>query len=80
MKLYMSKTHSDEDGQYDEGKLCSIYCNKDDIKKLRSFIESVDDYLENNEFCHMHFRDSFSEWNKNEHIDIEIDVDERKNN
>lgn len=74
MKIYLSKTHSDEDGSYEEAKLASLYCNKSDIKKLKEFIDEVYDYMKTNELCHMHFRDSFSEWNKKDYIDIEIDV------
>ena len=42
MKLYLSKTHSDEDGPYaDEGKLGIIYSSKEDIIKLCDFFEKV---------------------------------------
>lgn len=78
MKLYLSKTHSDEDGPLaDEGKLAIIYSNREDIKRLSKFINEVDRYLDKNEYCHMQFRDHFEEWNKEHHIDIEINVDER---
>lgn len=78
MKIYLSKTHAEEDGALaDEGKLGVIIGSKNDIKRLSEFLYSVSEYLESNEYCHMHFRDSFKDWNKENHIDIEINVDER---
>jgi len=42
MKIYLSKTHSDEDGPFaDEGKLAIIYSNKNDLIKLCDFFEKV---------------------------------------
>lgn len=78
MKLYLSKTHSDEDGPMaDEGKLAIIYSSKEDIRNLTEFFHKVNTYLDDNEYCHMHFRDYFENWSKEKHIDIEINVDER---
>lgn len=78
MKLYLSKNHSDEDGPLaEEGKLAIINCKKKDIQKLAEFLNTVNSYLEKHEYCHMQFRDSFKEWNENDHIDLEINVDER---
>jgi hypothetical protein len=76
MKLYLSKNHSDEDGPFaEEGKLGIIYSSKDDILKLCNFFEQVKKRVEKNDDCHMHFRDSFAEWAKNDHIDIEINIE-----
>ena len=76
MKLYLSKNHSDEDGPFaEEGKLGVIYSSKDDIIKLCEFFEQVKSHIEKNDNCHMHFRDSFKEWEKNGYIDLEINVE-----
>ena len=78
MKLYLSKSHSDEDGPYaEEGKLAIIQSSKEDVIKLSTFLNEVAEYLKTNDYCHMHFRDHFDEWSKTEHIDIEINVYER---
>jgi len=78
MKLYLSKTHSDEEGPYaEEGKLAIIKSSKEDIIKLSAFLNEVTEYLKKNDYCHMQFRDHFDGWSKSEHIDIEINVDER---
>jgi hypothetical protein len=76
MKLYLSKSHSDDDGFFpDQGKLGIIFSSKDDILKLCDFFEKVKTHIEKSNNCHMYFRDSFPEWKKNEHIDLEINVD-----
>ena len=76
MKLYLSKAHSDEDGPLaEEGKLGIIYSSKEDIVKLCDFFADIKDQLKNSEKIHMHFRDSFNEWDKNKHIDIEINIE-----
>ena len=76
MKLYLSKTHSDEDGPIsDEGKLGIVYSSKDDIKKLCDFFQEVQNYISKNDTCHMHFRDSFDDWDKDKHIDFEINIE-----
>ncbi|MBP0905849.1 hypothetical protein ACFSKN_15005 [Mariniflexile gromovii] len=76
MKIYLSKSHSDDDGFFpDEGKSGIIFSSKDDILKLCEFFEKVKNHIENNDNCHMHFRDSFSEWKKEKHIDLEINMD-----
>jgi len=80
MNLYLSKTHSDEEGPNpNEGKLGIIYSSKENVKRLAKFLNEVAEYLNENEYCHMHFRDSFDDWSKTEHIDLEINVDERIN-
>lgn len=76
MKLYLSKTHSDEDGPFaEEGKLGIIYSSKDVILKLCDFFEQVKNHLEKDDNCHIYFRDSFAGWKKDEHIDLEINID-----
>lgn len=76
MKLYLSKTHSDEDGPFaEEGKLGIIYSKKEDLIKLCDFFEQVKRELKMGENIHLQFRDSFDDWNKKNHIDIEINVE-----
>lgn len=76
MKLYLSKSHSDEDGPFaNEGKLAIIYSSKEDLLKLCNFFEKVKNELSNQENIHMHFRDSFNSWNRENHIDIEINIE-----
>jgi len=42
MKLYLSDTHSDEEGTIlGEGKLGILFSSKEDLKKLCDFFESV---------------------------------------
>lgn len=75
MKLYLSKNHSDEDGPFaEEGKLGIIYSSKKDILELCTFFEKVKKHIEHNDKCHMHFRDDFSEWEKEKHVDFEINI------
>jgi hypothetical protein len=76
MNLYLSKTHSDEidENPVEVGKLGILYGSKDEINKLCDFFSEVKEYLRNNDSCHLHFRDSFDEWNRDVHFDIEINV------
>lgn len=76
MKIYLSKTHSDQDGPFaDEGKLGIIYSSKEDLEKLCDFFEKVKKELSVKENIHMHFRDSFENWNPKNHIDLEINIE-----
>ena len=75
MKLYLSETHSDEEGSNArEGKLGMIYSSKKDIIKLCDFFAEVRIEVEKYENFHMHFRDSFDDWDKRKHIDIEVNL------
>lgn len=76
MKLYLSKTYSDENGPYaDEGKQGIIYSSKEDLIKLCDFFEKVREELSDKKTIHMHFRDSFENWNRENHIDIEVNIE-----
>ena len=76
MKLYLSKTHCDEDEpKAEEGKWGLIYSSKKDLLKLCNFFDKVRSELNEQENIHMHFRDSFDEWNREEFIDIEVNVE-----
>ena len=60
MKLYLSKTYSDEDGPMaTEGKLAILYSSRENLEKLCDFFEKVREELNSKEKIHMHFRDSF---------------------
>jgi len=76
MKLYLSKAHSDENGPLaKEGKLGIIYSSKEDIIRLCDFFAEIQEQLNSSEKIHMHFRDSFKDWDKNKHIDIEVNLE-----
>jgi hypothetical protein len=76
MELYLSKTHSDENGPFAEsGKLGIIRCSKENFLQLSNFFQKVSKELETDGNCHMHFRDYLEKWNKKEHIDIQIDIE-----
>jgi len=76
MKLYLSKRHSDEDGPLaKEGKLGIIYSSKEDLLRLCDFFVEVKEELKSAEKIHMHFRDCFDDWDKKQHIDIEVNVE-----
>lgn len=79
MKVYLSKTHSDEDGALaDEGKLGIIYSSKDDLLKLCDFFEKVRNEISKKDNIHMQFRDSFEEWDRVKHIDLEVNLENQK--
>jgi hypothetical protein len=77
MKLYLSKTHSDEDDDdlVTAGKLVMIYGTKQEVLELCDFFKSVEKHLNQNEFCHMHLRDHLTDWNSKENVDIEINAE-----
>ncbi|MCB9192874.1 MAG: hypothetical protein H6602_14540 [Flavobacteriales bacterium] len=76
MKIYLADSHSDEDGALaTEGKLGILQVTKEDVARLAKFFADASKYLETNDYCHLQFRDSFDDWNKGEHIDIEINVE-----
>jgi len=75
MKIYLSKTHADEDGSFaEEGKLGIVYGSKEEILNLCNFFKKVEKHIKNNDICHMHFRDNCPNWNKEEHVDLEINL------
>jgi hypothetical protein len=76
MKLFTSLFHADEDEtKIEEGRYAAIFSSKEDLLKLCSFFEEVKKHISEYDNCHMHFRDSYPEWNKENHIDIEINID-----
>jgi hypothetical protein len=77
MELYVSKSHSDEnDAKTIVGKYGIIVSSKEDILRLCSFFENIKEHIKKNDTCHMHFRDSFSEWDKDAHIDLAINIEQ----
>lgn len=76
MKIYLSKTHSDEEGEIaEEGKLGIIYGKKEQLLKLCDFFKQVEEHLKTNNNCHMHLRDSLENWNSKSDIDLEINLE-----
>ena len=76
MELYTSKTLTDEEGPAaDTAKLVMIYASKEEVLKLCAFFAKVEKRLNEKNKCHLHFRDSLKDWDRNKHIDIEINVD-----
>lgn len=77
MKAYLASTFSDEEGPMaEEGKAVYIQASKEKILELSAYFASVADHIEKNGICHMHFRDHSRSWNKEEYIDIAIDLAE----
>jgi hypothetical protein len=76
MKIYTSKTHADEDGPLaEEGKLAIIYGSKEELLELCVFFKNVEKHLQSNELCHMHFRDNMPNWDRIQHVDIEVNLE-----
>ena len=53
----------------------SYYFSKKDIIELCDFFKKVKKHIKHDDKCHMYFRDSFSKWEKDKHIDIEINIE-----
>ena len=76
MRYFGGFNFSDEDGPLaQEGKLGIIYGNREDLIVMCDFFSKVKEHINNNETCHMHLRDNMKDWNKNKHIDIEVNLD-----
>ncbi len=76
MKVFLADSFSDEEGPMaEEGKTVYIQGDKQKILELCDFFQKVSQYLEDSDSCHMHFRDSSSNWNKGKYIDVAIDVE-----
>lgn len=77
MKAYLANTFSDEEGPMaEEGKTVYIHASKEKLLELASYFSEVAEHIEKNGTCHMHFRDHSKSWNKQEYIDIAVDIDE----
>ena len=75
MKAYSANTFSEEEGPMAvEGKTVYINASKEEIVKLAKFLNRVAAYIENNDICHMHFRDYEPDWNKQTYIDLAIEL------
>jgi hypothetical protein len=75
MKAYLANTFSEEEGPMAvEGKTVYINASKEEIKKLAKFLDKVATYVENNDLCHMQFRDYEPDWNKKNYIDVAIEL------
>jgi hypothetical protein len=75
MEIYLSNAHADEDDlTTTRGKLGIIFSSKEDLLEMCNFFEKVKSHLMKEDKCHMHLRDSFPNWNKEKHIDIEVNT------
>ncbi len=77
MKAYLANTFSDEEGPMaEEGKTIYIHATKDKLLELCSYFSEIENHIKTNKTCHMHFRDHSEKWNKQDYIDIAIDINE----
>ena len=75
MKAYIASTFSEEEGPMAvEGKTVYINASKAEIQKLATFMAKVAKFVEENDPCHMHFRDFEPDWNKQDYIDVAIEL------
>ena len=75
MNLYITKTHSDEEGpDAIEGKRAIIVSSKEDLLLMCDFFEDVKKDLLKYDDIHLHFRDFFDSWDKDKYIDLEVNV------
>jgi hypothetical protein len=78
MKAYLANTFSDEEGPMaEEGKTIYIHASKDKLLELCKYFSEIEKHIKQNETCHMHFRDYSQNWNKQQYIDIAIDIEEK---
>jgi hypothetical protein len=77
LKVFLANSFADEEGPLaEEGKTVYVQGSKEKVLELCKFFKSVADHLENSDYCHMHFMDSSSSWNKQSYIDIAVDVEQ----
>ncbi len=77
MELYLANSFSDEEGEMAvEGKTVYINASKKQLIQLAEFFKDVADYVEKNDLCHMHFRDHAPDWNKENFVDVAIELKE----
>lgn len=77
MKAYIASTFSDEEGPMaEEGKTVYIVASKERLLELADYFSAVAEYLNNNDNvpCHMHFRDRSKAWDKENCIDVAIEL------
>ncbi|MBU1220428.1 hypothetical protein KKF34_06210 [Myxococcota bacterium] len=78
MKVFLVDSFSDEEGPVAvEGKTVYIQGDKQKILELCKFFREIENHLENADYCHMQFRDSYDNWNKKNYIDVEVDVEKQ---
>lgn len=75
MRIFLREGFSDEEGPMaDEGKLGIIYGSEEELLKICDFFEEVKRSLSESSMFHLHLRDCYEGWNKEEHIDIEVNL------
>lgn len=77
MKLYLSTTHSDEDGPMAmTGKMAMIYGSHEELMQLCDFFDQVKMRLAStSEPLHMQFRDHLADWDWKQNVDIAITLE-----
>ncbi len=76
MKAYLANTFPDEEGPMaEEGKTIYIHGTLEQLLELCSYFSELEKHLRANETCHMHFQDHSRNWNKQNYIDVAIDID-----
>ena len=76
MKAWLAETFADEEGPMAiEGRNVIIQGSKEEVRAIAEFAREVADHLESNDYCHMHLSDSMKNWNKKNHIDIQLNVE-----
>lgn len=78
MRLFLSTTHSDEDGpDPEEGKYGMIYGSRAELSELCDFFQDVkEELLRGRDKLHLHFRDYATNWDRKTDIDIEVNLKE----
>ncbi|MBA6156482.1 hypothetical protein H3Z83_08155 [Tenacibaculum sp. S7007] len=77
MKLYYSKTYSDEEGIAEQANSVMIFGSKEELLKMCNFFEKIKTHLKENDNCHMHLCDNYDGWKKKENFDLEISLEEK---
>jgi lysyl-tRNA synthetase class II len=76
MKVYLADSFPDEEGEMAiEGKTVYLTATRERFIELADFFQSVSDYVQKNDLCHMHFQDHVEGWNKEDFIDIAIELE-----
>lgn len=75
MKAYLANTFADEDGPMAvEGKTVYIQASKEQLMELSAFFAEVANHVQESDLCHMHFMDHAKNWNKEDYIDVSVDL------
>jgi len=77
MKAYLANTFPDEEGPMaEEGKTIYIYGSKEKLLELCKYFSEIEKHIKENDTCHIHFSHHSTNWNKQNYIDLAVDIDE----